>query len=368
MSDFIAESLDSVRSKALRITLSSQALRNIFISKSKRLFLFYCITAILALGTSLFFPLWSLLLGPFLYGVPHLYSSLRYIHHALHSKVPTDQRTSPGRAPSQAFIFFTLIFTLITSLRLWMYTHSITTEHLPLGELLPEWISYVVTFIGCVFLYRRSFQEVIQGLFLSTFILILTWHFPLELAGLIMLAHHFVGFFFWINFSKEKRSERRVAITCTFLFCILHLLIFLGVFDPLYTLFSPSGEIAWAELEYSQIGSLILPRATHYTTWFHATTAYAFGQTLHYFIWLKAIPDQHHYHSTPTTFRQSLKLLREDFPTSTLIIGALASCALFLIWMIWNYPLARTLYFILASYHGFMELAALSLLSRRSPT
>ena len=363
----IAESLDWARSRVLRKTLAYPTLRKAFLTRSHRLFLFFILTTLFALLSSLFVPLWSLLLGPLLYGVPHLYSSLRYVHHALIPRSLNESAKATAGKGHTLFLFLTLTFTLVTTLRLWMHFHSITLEALPLGDLLPEWLSYGVTCLGLSWIYRHSWRELAPGLTLTLCLLVLAWRFPLEIAGLLMLAHHFIGFLFWIHFSRKDAADFKIALLCSLLFCFLHVLIFLGVFDPLYALYSPSGEIAWANLEYSQIGALVLPHATEYTTLFHATTAYAFGQTLHYFLWLKAIPDQHHYHTTPTTFRQSLTLLLKDFRSPFLILGAVATGSLWMIWILWNYPMVRTLYFILASYHGFMELAALGLL-RRTPS
>ena len=354
-----AESLDHFRSWVLRKTLSIQALRLIFISRPKRLFFLFSLSTLIALGSSLFFPLWSLLIGPLIYGIPHLYASLRYTHASL--------RQSPHQSlrRSQIFPLLSSVFTLTTLVRLWMHSQSMTTDALPLGELLPEWISFTLTLTVCLLFYRTSPSQLLRSLFSSSLILLVAWKFPIEVAGLLMLAHHFVGFLFWISLSRAQHTEHRVALTCSLIFTLIHALIFCGTFDPLYSFFTPAGEIPWAHLEYSQLGQLILPHATQEHTWFHAVVAYSFGQSMHYFIWLKALADQNHHHTTSPSFRQSLTLLLQDFNPFSLGVGVILSLCLFFIWGFINYPLARSLYFILASYHGFMELAACTFLPLR---
>jgi len=332
----------------------------IFIHRPKRLLFLYTLSTLLALFSSLFFPLWSLLLGPLIYGIPHLYASLRYTHSCL-SLTPHKPLKS-----SQSFLHLTSLFALITVTRLWMYSKSITTDLLPFGELLPEWTSFFLTLLACSFFYRASLSQFTRALLLSLLILFLAWSFPLEIAGLLMLTHHIVGFFFWIHLSRSNPSELKIALTCSLLFILIHAVIFLGCFDTLYSLFTPAGEISWANLEYSQLGQLIFPHAQEEHTWFHAVVAYSFGQSMHYFIWLKVIPDQNHYHPTPPTFKQSLRFLLQDFNPFSLGVGIALSLSLFLIWGFISYPTARSIYFILASYHGFMELAAATLLFRRS--
>ena len=91
--------------------------------------------------------------------------------------------------------------------------------------------------------------------------------------------------------------------------------------------------------------------------------AYAFGQSLHYFVWLRAIPDQYLYRSVPVTFRQSLGLFRRDFSKlgGTMILvtvsaGVLVGLAALLLAA---GETARLIYLSVASWHGYLEITGL---------
>ena len=119
----------------------------------------------------------------------------------------------------------------------------------------------------------------------------------------------------------------------------------------------------WAELDYLDLGAWIAPWAQDWvgSEWilYHCVVAYAFGQSMHYFVWLKAIPDQHHTSEAPTSFRQSLRLLQVDFGRKSVLVGAGLILLSLAAWAFVLFPQARALYFALAAYHGYLELAGL---------
>jgi len=114
-------------------------------------------------------------------------------------------------------------------------------------------------------------------------------------------------------------------------------------------------------MDYADLGKMILYGSTDYHLWFHAVVAYAFGQALHYFVWLKAIPDQQHHHEVPAGFRQSYRLLVEDFGRKTVAMMVIASLAMLGVWALQAMPEARATYFAVAAFHGYLEMAGLSL-------
>ena len=74
---------------------------------------------------------------------------------------------------------------------------------------------------------------------------------------------------------------------------------------------------------------------------------------------MKAIPDQRHSHEIPTSFRQSYRLLKNDFG-KRYIAGMVAFLVGgILVWIFVNSVEARVIYFAIAAFHGYLEMAGL---------
>lgn len=352
-----AGALDRLRAAVLRVTLANATLRLVFAHRAYRLSLLYLVSVFLSLILSLFFPLWVLLIGPFVYGIPHLVSSLRYVHYSLE----LDQRKSARKLrDARAIRFFSGVFVFVATFRILVDFGYLSWASVPFGFMGIEILSLVFSFLGGAWIYRQVGACRLQGILFALPIVLAAWWMPLWTTGVLILLHNWVGFVFWFRASSSK-AEKRVALFATALFSLIHLLLFLGFFDGLYRFYTPAAEVRWAGLDYSELGRAIAPWSKNYQVWFHCVVAYAFGQSVHYFVWLKAIPDQHHAHQVPTSFRQSYRLLIADFGRKYFLavlglMGVLAWALAFL-----RYPQARVLYFSLASYHGFLEFAGLSL-------
>src|SRR5262249_24558861 len=134
--------------------------------------------------------------------------------------------------------------------------------------------------------------------------------------------------------------------------------------DWIYRFARPALVLDIASLTVEDTGKLIGPWAVggwQNSFWLHACIAFAFGQALHYFVWLKAIPDQFHYHEVPTSFRQSLSLLSRDFGRTLALALVVISVGAIVAWSFMSFQQARLVYFCLAAYHGYLELAGLAL-------
>ena len=315
-------------------------------------------SSFVSLATSVTFPLWVLLAGPLVYGVPHIFSSIRYFH-----------RVAGGTAedPSRHLIFKAVgaVFGAIFLYRLFV---TIRFLGMDLPPQLSEWkgstylelIGLILIFTVCGILYRRPLSGMLRGAviigpFLSAFAL-----FPMWTIGALVLIHNFVAFVYWIA-SAPNRADRRVAVFSTVLTAGLTAAIFVGLFDTVSTWIPLTRVLGFASLSVTDTGRMIAPWTESESIWKHACMAFAFGQALHYFVWLKAIPDQLHYQEVPTSFRQSLMLLRKDFGNSTtlLIIAVILVSAAAFCFM--SLQKARLVYFALAAFHGYLEIAGLGL-------
>ena len=360
-----ATALDRVRSGILKVTLAPPALRGVFISRSQRLLVLFSVSSLLSLGLSVYFPLWVLALGPMIYGVPHLVTSVRFFHYTVADPSAVQDACTRRRAFCSVALIMGLVIAYRLTVNLRIFDVSVPVLSEWRGSTYLEFFALLLTFCAGTWIYRKPPGRTLQGALLLLPLALCFWFEPWWTIGALVLIHNFVAFAYW-RLSARSASERAVASGAGALVFIVTLLIFAGWFDPAYALLKPAAELRFANLRYSEIGRLIAPWSQDPSLCFHAAVAYAFGQMMHYFVWLKAIPDQHHHNEMPTSFRQSLRLLEDDFGRRgaiwTLSLVALSA----LIWIFCSFPFARMIYFALAGYHGYLEIAGLALARRQS--
>jgi hypothetical protein len=81
---------------------------------------------------------------------------------------------------------------------------------------------------------------------------------------------------------------------------------------------------------------------------------YAFGQTAHYVVWMRLVPEEDR-ETGPRSFRQSLRALRKDLGIWILGASLLTMIGL-AIWAAYDVAEARLRYLHLAFFHGYLEL------------
>lgn len=365
--DRCAESLDFIRSRILRLTMKPLWARPLFYKRSLRLALLFTLSCATSLPLALFFPLWLLLFGPLVYGVPHIVSSLRYFHHSAQDASdikPEHKNATRSRAFTVAGIILLAVF--VHRLLLTQSVFNISVPHLSewKGTTYIDLIALGVTFVLGSWIYRKTFVQFLAGAALIAPLAFAFWRQPMWTIGAMVLIHNFVAFVYWIR-SAKSTSERWVAWAAFAATLAISAAIFWGIFDVAYKLFhgfEPRLILPVAQLTAVDTGHLIAPWWQGSDSFFlHACSVYGFGQALHYFVWLKAIPDQFHSHDVPTTFRQSLQLLGQDFGKQIAVALVLISVASVVIWSFMTLQQARMIYFCLAGYHGYLEIAGLGL-------
>src|SRR5580692_5440818 len=100
--------MDQVRITVLRWTMPSKLLRSVFMNRALRLQVLFLAAAVIYLFASLFFPLWVLVIGPILWGIPHIFASIRYL--------PKSISMEKIKAPALTHILFGL-WAVVTCLR-----------------------------------------------------------------------------------------------------------------------------------------------------------------------------------------------------------------------------------------------------------
>ncbi len=347
--------LDHIRATYLCQTMKYPLLRRWYLDRPRRLGVNFLLVSITALLFSLALPLWVLAIGPVVYGLPHLVASLRYSAFSIKS-----------RHDSRAFLkAVTLITVLVALVRLWQilgWPPAIGRwSALPQGNGLEVLGMSLVLLAGIFFLRARCWRPILWACLATALLLHFSLRFPLVLAGLMILAHNFIGFFYWIG-GSQKKADRTVAVLALILFAFIHWALFSGRLDGLNSFFSPSLEIPGG-LNGWEIGSSLFPNAgIDVSLWIKGVTAYAFGQSIHYFVWLRAIPEVQLTHPTPSSFRQSRFYLERDLGTKGAQVAVLTVLALSLFWLLLKYNTARHCYLAAACFHGYAELLGLAFL------
>jgi hypothetical protein len=356
-----AQQLDRLRRVVLRRLLEIDPLRVVYFDPARRGLLLFCISCALALAFALVAPLWQLLLGPMLFGLAHLLSTVRFVPRALEGR-----RALLGDDRRERAIQVILCCAAFYALCRW----AANTE--AIGPRFSEWQGLALLDGGYVLLlfsflailFQRSKGRSLGGALLLTGAVSCFWFAPAVSAGALVLLHHLIAFVYWIALAKDERG-RSYGHLALALFLGVNALLFLGLFDPLLAFFVEESSIGFAGMTAESLGKMILPWTDDPRLWLRATVAFAFGQSLHYFIWLKAIPDECCGRRVPSTFRASVRSLEGDFGLrgAGLLLGSVLGLSL--LWVLVELPAARAGYFLLAGFHGLGELAALPLLRRR---
>ncbi len=343
-----AQRLDLMRARLLELTLALPCCNAIFRDRSRRLWWLFTMAATSSLLVSLYFPLVVLLIGPILYGYPHLFASFRYVG---------DHLGTQNR--SRSILFFSTVFFAISTWRILIDLRYLAFPHFLNIPNLPELVSLGLSAVGCGILFQKNYWQMAKSLLLLFPVVYFSWKIPNGTIGLLLLIHNLVAFLYWIFAAQSKRGKR-TALLATALFCFINFLLFKGAFDFLFHFMEPGLALPFAQLDFMEFGRLIFPSSSDGGLWYHATVAYAFGQSMHYFVWLKAIPDERHHEEVPTSFRQSLNLAKKDFGPfyfKFLLLFLIFTSGL---WAIMAIPFARTIYFSISAYHGYLELVGLS--------
>lgn len=349
--------LDKARSLLLQKTLCYSWGRNLFTDRPMRLLVLFAIAFGFYLPMTLLFPIWIAVIGPVIWGLPHILASLRY------TKIVESKNSLHFKS------FFIFLWTAITFFRIGTDLNLLQ---------IPEFFMFDVEIVGLALSVlafsllsmsskQWSMKSLNSGVLLTALVAICAWKAPIEFAAVILMLHNFIAYFYWISQSTTKK-DRTVAILALMITSITTALIVMGFFDGLYKWITPIGYISIAGLDYSDLGKSLAPWSENYQDWFRFFVAYAFTQALHYFVWMKAIPEQHLKQQMPISFRASYHWLLKDFGQKLGKFLFLFCVAALGIWVFFELKEARLIYFAIASYHGFHEIAGLSFLEWREDT
>lgn len=347
-----AAGLDHLRARMLRLTLRSPALRRVFLDRALRLLVLFALFQGVALVLCTLVPMWQLVLGPLIYGYAHLVSSVRYLHHGV-SDNPPSARFSRRWIPLAALV---TTYGLYRLLRLDL-TGAPASEWADIGLIEGVFVALAAASVAWAARLGRRQLPATAAVVLP--LCVLLWTEPRLTIATLAFGHNFVGFLYWMRMARTQR-EYRVAIACLVLFSLLTVGVASGALLPLRELVGIDLESGAGGVSLIALGRMMTPDGGASPE--AIATAFALGQSTHYFVWLKALPDQVHAHPVPTSYRQSVRLLERDFGAALLRWIGVGVLGGLLLWLLLGLEAGRAVYFAVAGFHGLLELAGLGLL------
>ena len=276
-----------------------------------------CVGIIASFSVTMFFPLWQLLLGPIILGIPHVVGDLRYL--MLKDKIYKKE-------------WFWLAVALPFFFYFWTNKVFFAT------------FAVVLT----AFKTRRKGNErwIVQIIALTLFALSIQW--PRYFVYAFLHMHNLIGIGIWWFW----RKKRKLWETLPLLLCVLGTMGILYI-EPIYALqyHPPSMNIGYYGRRIAGFAS-----GDTQVSW---VLMFAFLQSIHYLVWIRLIPEEDRKQNTPRGFEKSYRALEADFGFLFLFIGFL-TLIFFIGYAIYSPRIARTNYLALISFHGFLELVMLA--------
>lgn len=321
--------LDAGRGLTLRILVKilGSAAAPFLTRPSLRIAALGSLAVAVGLGLSLAAPLWLLAVSPLVLGVPHLLGDLRYLV------------ARPGCHRRTRLVLLAGVPLLVCGLGAGMPAGLLAVAGAMLAARGEGFFRRGLGLLACAAVglvgYRYGF-------------------YYLELA--LAHVHNFVGvLLLWL-----WRPRREVwPLVPLVLVLVGSALILLGVAEP----------AAWAlslgprspELGAGALQGLLAPAGLFDPTLgLRLVLVYAFAQSVHYAVWLRLIPEDDRERPAPRSFSSSLRALRADLG-GPLLAGALIVFVGLALWALRDLAAARTGYFRVALFHGYLELCALGL-------
>lgn len=283
-----------------------------------------CVSLSLTLGA----PLWLLALGPVLFGAAHLAADLRYlvVQQGLHRS-----------ARHWALIGAPLVVGALTSLG---------SRALALSA------------VGAVLVAKRASWPRFVTALLASLALFAAFLWQQRAAELVVAhAHNFIAVLLWLAWRPRARLGHWLVAS---VFVAFNLALLSGALDSVITILhgfarGPDGLTLGGQM------MTLAPFPEHIDGSRRMVLSFAFSQSVHYALWLRAIPEMARPSKTPRSFRQSVRALEGEAPVLVVTLSVLACVALAL-WASVDLLRARAGYLRFVVFHGYLEIAVAMLL------
>ena len=331
--DAVAVPFDALRGAWLRVVAPWAA--DWIVSRERRVAAMAGIGIVVAFALTAVVPLWLLVLGPLVWGVPHLVADVRYL---------VVRTGLLRRAATATAITLPVLLAGVTGLG----------TRAGLGA----------TLVAIVAARTDSTLRRGAALALGLALWSAAWCFPRASDLVFAHAHNLAALALWWAW---RARAGRWHLAPLGLFALAFAAIGGGALDAVV-----AAAHGWsAPTPRLPAGALLLalaPLPRHLVAAHRLVLLFAFAQAVHYLAWVRLIPEEARPSATPRSFRQSGRALRRDLGApltglALLLAGALAA------WGFVDVAAARAAYLRVALFHGHLELAVIALLAleRRRP-
>ena len=285
------------------------------------------VTGFLVIGVALFFcltiPLWQLALGPILFGVAHLLADFRYCV------------ARPGfhRRPE-----------LVLACGLPMVAMA-------LGASLA--VGLLAVMAGFLLANGALWKRII-GASAALGVALLV-HFAGYTADLIFAhVHNIVAIVAWWGWRGRTNRTHWWVLA---LFALAWMALMGGVFDPVY---QHLWSVQWGPEQLGMEEHRRFLGMGYDGIWgVRLILAFALAQSVHYFMWIRMVPEEARGRPTPRTFRASWKDVRMEMG-GWVLIGTFIVAVALAVWALFDLVEARANYLQFIRFHGVLEFAAIA--------
>lgn len=319
--------LDGARRAVLRRVLRLRPLRHVFIDRGRRVAAGGALASASAAGLALLAPVLSLWAGAAILGVPHVVSGVRFV--AIRSPLT---RLARGCV---------LLAAALGVLAIAGVEASRTLTGLFAAAMLAEVVA--------------ARPAPLRGALL---LLSIAAFFALGCAAPILFfvglthAHALSSIAYFALRARARAVPAWPLLSLSGLFCLA---VAAGAFDALLAA-APWAPGALAQVRAVESAAAALPDASAAAVR-RALCLYAFGQALHYTLWLRLLPEVERDRPVPHSFRRAHFYLRQDL--GPWLLPALLLCALAAPLLLAGGAQAREAYFALIYFHIGLEAAGL---------
>jgi hypothetical protein len=316
--------LDSLRRWGLT-TLGPSFARTVLIDRDKRTAFLGCLLISTAFLSASAFPVVMLLLGPLLWGVPHILSDLRYLV------------ARPG-LHKRPLAIAAIGFGVVAASFGFGVRGGLAGAALALFVAQTSWT-------------RRLFGLVVVA---ALFTAAQRSPFLADLA--FAHLHNLVAVVLWWAWRPRQTRLHLLPIA---LFALFSIALLAGAATPLHN-FTRGLEAPWTGLSMYELCRTLTPFPRDPLS-VRFVLLFAFAQATHYVVWLRLVPEDDRPSKSPRSDGQSFRALTQDLGSILLWLAVLTALAL-IGWAFVQPGQARDGYLRLASFHGHLELGAGALL------
>jgi len=327
--------LDRARTALFVRALRIAPLRAVLVEKRRRVPALLLLHASAAFGLSVFSPTLLLVIGPLLLGVPHLLADLRYL--------VLRQRLG---ARARAWLVGGSLLLLGLRLADLAGSPALLRFELPLAALwvaggaalgaprLTDWRAWTIGGVACA-------------------LAAVGWVTPGAVRIAMAHAHNVIAIAVWAFVFCQARRRALVVMA------VLAAATLLLVLSPLAWFGFKHGLAQSFGLHVFMAADQLAPFARGAPLALGIVTSFAFLQSVHYAVWLHAIPQETTRGEGSLSFRMSLRALLRDFGPWGAALAALLVVVVPLGGLV--APLrTQSIYLSLATFHGYLELSALA--------